>query len=49
MKFRTSNHYLHVETGRWRNILYENRLCAYCNKNDIGDEFHYLFVGLCTF
>lgn len=44
IKFRTSNHYLPVETGRWNNILFEDRLCTLCDKNDIGDEFHYLFV-----
>ena len=44
IKFRTSNHYLPVETGRWNNILFEDRLCTICDKNDIGDEFHYLFI-----
>ena len=44
LKFRTINHYLPVETGRWSNILWENRLCLLCNINEIGDEFHYLFI-----
>ena len=44
IKFRTSNHKLPVETGRWENIPYGERKCSLCNKNDIGDEFHYLLV-----
>ena len=43
-KFRTSNHYVPIEIGRWKNILVEDRICPLCNKNDIGDEFHYLFI-----
>ena len=42
-KFRTSNHYIPIETGRWNNILVEDRICPLCNKNDIGEEFNYLF------
>ena len=41
-KFRTSNHKLPVETGRWENIPLNDRKCTFCNR-DIGDEFHYLF------
>ena len=33
-----------VETGRQDNIPLEERKCNLCEKNDIGDEFHYLFV-----
>ena len=44
LKFRTSNHHLPVETGRWNNIPLEDRMCTLCNNNDIGDEFHYLFT-----
>ena len=42
-KFRTVNHKLPIETGRWRNIARENRLCLLCNSGDIGDEYHYIF------
>ena len=42
LKFRTLNHKLLVETGRWRNIPRNERKCL----NDIGDEYHYLMV--CT-
>ena len=42
-KFRTTNHKLPVENGRWKNIARENRICPLCNNGGIGDEFHYLF------
>ena len=43
LKFRTSNHYLPIEIGRWNNTPIEYRTCTFCN-NDIGDKFHYLFM-----
>jgi hypothetical protein len=42
-KFRTSNHRLPIEVGRWRNMKRENRICNLCNGRNLGDEFHYLF------
>ena len=44
IKFRTSNHKLPDEVGRWKNTLYAERKYSLCNKNDIGDEFHYLLI-----
>ena len=44
IKFRTANHKLPIEVGRWENIVYEERKCNFCDKNDLGDEFHYLFI-----
>ncbi len=41
-RFRTCNHRLPVETGRYTNILKCNRKCNFCNLDDIGDEYHYL-------
>ena len=41
-KFRTGNHKLPIETGRWENIPLNERMCILCNL-DVGDEFHYLF------
>jgi hypothetical protein len=38
-----SNLKLPIETGRWANILKQNRKCHLCNI-DIGNEFHYLFI-----
>lgn len=40
--FLTRNHRLPIEIGRWQNIPIQDRKCNICN--DIGDEFHYLFV-----
>ena len=31
-----------VETGRWQNIELDDRKCTICDKNTLGDEFHYL-------
>ena len=43
-RFRTTNHRLPaVETGRFYNIDYKDRICHQCFR-DIGDEFHYLLV-----
>ena len=43
-KFKCVNHNMPVVTGRYSNTPYEDRLCTYCQSNDIGDEFHYLFI-----
>jgi len=42
-KFRTTNHKLPIEKGRWSNIPRENRYCELCQNNQIGDEYHYIF------
>ncbi|MEW8547989.1 MAG: hypothetical protein AB2693_31170, partial [Candidatus Thiodiazotropha sp.] len=42
VRFRTANHKLPIETGRWNNIDIADRKCTLCQKNAIGDEFHYL-------
>lgn len=41
-KFRTCNHKLPIETGRWSNIERCHRICLLCNKNTLGDEYHYV-------
>ncbi|MEW8545659.1 MAG: reverse transcriptase family protein [Candidatus Thiodiazotropha sp.] len=46
-KLRCSVHNLLVETGRHKNIDYENRICVLCNSANIEDEFH--FVMICPF
>ena len=43
IKFRTGNHRLPIETGRWENLPLNERKCHLCPKNDIGDEYHNLF------
>ena len=40
MAFRTRNHRLPIETGRWHNIPVNERYCNVCNK--LGDEYHFL-------
>ena len=40
IKFRTGNHKLPIETGRYKKIPIENRKCRFCNT--LGDEFHYV-------
>ena len=40
-KFRTTNHKLPIETGRWNGIDRENMYLK-CNSRSIGDEFHYI-------
>lgn len=39
-RFRTTNHYLPIESVRWGNVERENRLCNFCNK--LGDEYHFI-------
>lgn len=41
-KFRTSNHHLPVELGRWDGIPLNERFCPLCNTKRIADEFHYI-------
>ena len=42
-KFRCSSHKLPIKKGRFLNIERNERICHICNKNELGDEFHYLF------
>ena len=41
IKFRLGNHYLPIETGRWRSIPRQERLCTVCGV--LGDERHALY------
>jgi len=41
--FRTVNHKLPIEHGRWNNIQRENWVCNLCNSQNLGDEFHYIY------
>jgi len=41
-KFRTTNHRLPIETGRYDGTTLENRTCTLCNQDSIGSEQHYL-------
>ena len=40
-KYRTCNHKLPIETGRYNGIPRQERLCSCSDK--LGDEFHFLF------
>ena len=42
-KLRASNIKFPIETGRWRKINREERICTKYIAGVIGDEFHYLF------
>ena len=41
-KYRTANHNLPVERGRYDHTPFENRICTLCNKGESGTEKHYL-------
>ena len=41
-RFRTTNHRLPIEAGRWQNLPREDRLCPLYNENIIGDEYHHI-------
>ena len=43
VKFRTVNHKLAIETGRYININREFTYCELCNMNKLGDEYHLFF------
>ena len=44
LRFRSSNHNLPIETGRYINVERKDRICQLCTSHDIGDEYHYLFI-----
>ena len=41
-KFRTCNHRLPIEIGRWQNVDRSDRISHICQTAEIGDEFHYI-------
>ena len=41
-KFRTCNHRLPIEIGRWQNVDRSDIICHICQTAEIGDEFHYI-------
>ena len=47
IRYRTSNHNLPVEVGRYItpiNLERNDRKCELCNVSDIGDEYHYMLI-----
>ena len=43
-KFRLSSHDLEIERGRYINLDRNDRLCRFCNGNNIENEYHFLLV-----
>ena len=43
-RFRTLNNRLPVQTERFRDTPRHERICTKCDTNDVGDEYHMLFV-----
>ena len=43
-RFRTGNHRLLIITGRYNSTSRGKRLCTKCDENELGDEYHVLFV-----
>ena len=41
IKFRTANHHLPIEIGRWCGTPKLERHCHVCNRGQISDEYHY--------
>jgi hypothetical protein len=41
-KFRTSCHDLEIETGRYKKLKLEERVCCSCNNKSVEDEVHFL-------
>jgi hypothetical protein len=43
-RIRTSNHKLHIETGRYTRPItpVENRMCSNCNSKSVEDELNFL-------
>ena len=42
IRFRTRNHRLPIEVGRWSGIPINQRICSFCN--ELGDQIHYLLT-----
>ena len=41
-RYRTTNHRLPIEKGSWDRSRRDTRNCNLCNKNLLGDEYHFL-------
>ena len=35
---------INVEIGRYKNVTLEKRICNICDRNDVQDEIHFLFI-----
>ena len=43
LRFRTANHHLPIETGRYDGTILEDGTCNLCISGQVGSEKHYLF------
>ena len=41
-RFRISAHSLRIETGRYKKLDRDKRICLMCNSGDVEDEFHFI-------
>ena len=41
---RNGSNNLEIEKGRWKMLHKDCRLCAYCDTNQVEDEFHFLLM-----
>ena len=41
-RMRLCSHNLNIERGRYSNIERHNRICTFCNLNEIEDEYHFI-------
>ena len=42
-KFRICDHSLELEVGRYKKLPRNMRICNFCSRNEIDDEFHFFF------
>ena len=43
-RFRLSSHQLMIEKGRYNNIPVDERICRFCNMNQLENEYHFLLI-----
>ena len=43
-RFRCSSHDLFIESGRYKNVSREKRICKLCNLRQVEDEYHFLLI-----
>ena len=43
-RLRSGAHKLYIETGRWKKIPRDERICRFCDSGKIEDEDHVLWI-----
>jgi hypothetical protein len=41
-RYRINSHVLNIESGRYVNIVRNERICTMCNKKSVEDEYHFI-------